>query len=189
MPQVVLTTVPHGSRYFLTRFSHACINSAFHLALHLCTVSPRTTAFGLLSISHGILERGFRIRSHFRINCTLSAFSHAATGPHSRVRTHFYSLRSRSAFDGRILAAFALSQYSRPPPLPPFLAYERILAAFAHSQHSTVAFWQLSLTLSIRRSHFGSLFSLSILAPRRCPPSSRTIAFWQLLLSQNSRLP
>ena len=42
------------------------------------------------------------------------------------------------------------------------------MAAFAHSPHSTVAFWQLSL-------------SLRILARRTCHPFSRTIVFWQLL--------
>ena len=54
------------------------------------------------------------------------SLAHADPPPHSRVRSYFSSLRSFSVFDGRIFGAFA------------------------HSQHSTVAFWQLLLNCSIR---------------------------------------
>ena len=113
------------------------------MILSECAFFPNVYSIRMpvLSISHGILERGFRIPSHFRVNCTLYAFSHAAPVPRSRIGTYFYSFCSLTAFAGHILAAFP------------------------HSQHSTVSFWQ-------------PLLSLSILARRPCPPSSRTIAFW-----------
>ena len=72
--------------------------------------------------------------------------------------SHFGRFCSLSAFDGRVLAAFP--PHSHTPHLPPgVLAYDRIFAAFAHSQHSTVAFWQVLHNLCIRRSRFGSFSS------------------------------
>ena len=106
----------------------------------------------------------------------LSIFSHPTPAPRSRVRSHFCSFRSLSAFNGRILEGFAQSLHSTvafwqvlhnlcirrsrfgsfsslrilpPRTCPPVLAYDRIFAAFAHSQHSTVAFWQVLHNLCI----------------------------------------
>ena len=40
--------------------------------------------------------------------------------------------------------------------LPPILVFDHIFPVIAHSQYSTVAFLQLSLTHSIQRSRFGN---------------------------------
>ena len=99
-----------------------------------------------------------------------AAFAHDAPAPRSRIRSHFGSLGSRPALNGRILAAFA------------------------HSQHSTVAFEQLLPALSILarrwsriRSHFGSFCSLSVFSHAAVLAYGRILAAFAL--SPHSRTP
>ena len=80
--------------------------------------------------------------------------------------------------DSRVAAAFHLAQlsrarrlqkdciftpslYSPTPTLPHVLVFDHIFLVFAHSQYSTVAVLQLSLTLGIRRSRFGNFCSIA----------------------------
>ena len=177
-----IKSASHLALHSRTMFSDNRIVAAFHLAPHSRTRCLRTIAFSLHLPPLCILPRRpsppfsrtiaffqllltLSIRwSHFGSFCSL----HSRTPPLPPVLAYdrIFAAFAHSAFDGRILAAFALSPHSRTPPLPPVLLNNRILAAFAVFQHSTVALWQLLLTFSIRRSHFGSFCSLRIL-PRR----------------------
>ena len=92
----------------------------------------------------GILARTpCSLFSHFGSFCFLSAFSHAAPAPRSR-----------------ILAAFALSQHSHMPLFSHMVAFSQLcsLSAFLYT---------LPAPCSRVRSHFGSFYSFSILT-RRC---------------------
>ena len=94
---------------------------------------------------------------------------------HSRTRSHSGSFRSLTATElTNHFNSVDFNPPARPLPLPP-----RVLAALAHSQHSstrshfgsfrslsalshTLAFWQLSLTLStLAHSHILAAFALS----------------------------
>ena len=197
--------------------------------------SPRTCP--LISLTIAFLQLSLTLsiqRSHFGRFCTisafdsrllpgfaqslhstvafwqlvLSAFSHSAPAPRSRIRSHFCSFHSLSAFNGRVLAGFAqslhstvavwqlfLSAFSHSAPAPrsyirshfgsfhSLSAFNgRILAGFAQSLHSTVAFWQVLHNLCIRRSRLAA-FPLRILPLRTCPHFSHMIAFLQLSLT------
>ena len=106
--------------------------------------------------------------------------------------SHFGMFCTISAFDGRVLAAFAqslhstvafwqlfLSPHSHTPHLPPVLAYDGIFAAFAYSQHSTVAFWQV-WTISAFDGRVLAGFAQSL---------HSMVAFWQLFLCPHSHTP
>ena len=185
----------------------------FHPSLTLRIRRTQFCCFRTLEALDGLILAGFAQSQHSTVavwQLFLSAFSHPAPAPRSRVRSHFCCFRSLSAFNGRILAEFAQSLHSKvtfwqvlhnlcirwsrfgsisslrihpPRTCPPVHAYDWIFAAFAHSQHTTVAFWQVLHNLCIRRSRFGSFSSLPILPPHTCRPFSYTIAFLQLSLT------
>ena len=142
-------------------------------------------SFHTLSTFDGRILAAFALSPHSRalpFSRTI-AFSHLSLTLSIR-RSHFGSFCSLSAFDGRILAALPLSAFAHAAPAPPFSRTIAFLP-LSHSPHSTVAFWQVLLNLSIPRSHFGSFSSLRILTRRPCPPFSRTIAFLQPSLTPN----
>ena len=197
------THSPHSADAVL-QFSHTRSIRRSHFG-RFCTIS----AFD------GRVLAGFAQSLHSTVafwQLFLSAFSHSAPAPrlaydrifaafaysqHSTVafwqvlhnlcirRSRFDSFCTISAFDGRVLAAFPLRILPRRP--APRSRVRSHFAAFAHSQHSTVAFWQVLHNLCIRRSGFGRfctifVFDGHILAGFAQSPHS-TVAFWQLFLS------
>ena len=105
-------------------------------------LSPHSTvAFWQLLLNLSIRQSHFGSFSSLRIlprhpcptfSCTIAYLPLSLTF-HIR-RSHIGRFCSISAFDGRILAAFALSAFFHVAPAP-VLAYDRIFAAFSHSQH------------------------------------------------------
>ena len=154
-------------------------------SLHILTLQP-CPPFSY-TIAFWQVLRYLRIKQS-RFGSFSSELSDAAPPPRSPMRSHFWCFRILSAFDCRILAAFAHSwhsmiafwhvllnhsirrsgfgSFSSPHspmlPLPPVLAYHRILLAFTHSAFDG-GIWQLLLTFSIQSSHFGSFRSRCVI--------------------------
>ena len=147
----------------------------FHPSLTLRIRRTRFCSFRTLTAFHGLILAGLAQSQHSTVavwQLFLSAFSHAAPAPRSRVQSYFCYFRTLYPFDGRILAGFApslhstvafsqlfLSALSHPAPAPRssirshFCRFRslsafngRILTGFAQSPNLTVAFWQFFLT-------------------------------------------
>ena len=210
------TTVPRGSPRFAI-FFRVIFSRGFHTpSYQVCFQSCSALSHNVLADSRIVAV--CRLAPHSRSRC-LSTIAFSLRLPllciaprrHSPLfscripffqltllpsirRTHFYSFRSLSAYDGPILSAFVLFPYS---PRRPFSC--------------SIVFWQLLLTHRIRQSRFGSFrslyaFSLAARATRSrvrtffgrfCPfpvfdgrilaalahPRFLMVGFWQLLLS------
>ena len=84
----------------------------FHPSLTLRIRRTQFCSFRTLTAFDGLILAGFAQSQHSTVavwQLFLSAFSHAAPAPRSRVQSHFCSFRSLSAFNGRILAGFVQS--------------------------------------------------------------------------------
>ena len=167
----------HGFLWFAT-FFHAVLTlshnkSVFHLALHSRKLFSLTVALRPLSISHSFHEHAVCKKTAFSLHLP-PLFTHADPPPHSRVRSYFSSLHSFPACDGRNFAAFAHSRNStvafwqcllnRRIRRTHFGSFPvlRILPCHPCPPVSrTIAFLQLSLTLSIRRSRFCNFCSIA----------------------------
>ena len=109
-------------------------------------------SFRSLSAFNGRILAGFAQSLHSMVafwQLFLSAFSHAAPAPSSRIPSCFGSVSS---------------PHSPTLPQAPVLAYHHVLAAFTHSALDG-GIWQLLLTFSIQSSHFGSLRSCRVILP------------------------
>ena len=132
----------HGSPWFATVCQTAAVHrgfSAFAIFFH-----------ALLTLSHSksVFHLALNTRKLFSLTVLLRPLSISPS-------FHEHAVCKKIAF------SHPLCIHPHTLTLPPILMFDHIFPVFAYSQYSTVAFLQLSLTLSIRRSRFGNFCSIA----------------------------